>query len=106
MSFVHRYKISVNNLPTEKNLHDFLEAKLNAGMKSSTVLPYYYHLKLVCKELYKVNLDKCPLLATIVDRIKASDEYTFSDNDDNWMEEAADSGTPTSESSVGKFNFG
>ena len=74
-------------------------------MKSSTVLPYYYHLKLVCKELYKVNLDKFPLLATIVDRIKSSNEDTFSDNDDNWMEEAADSGTP-SDSSVGKFNFG
>ena len=105
LQFIQQYKISVGKTPSEADVYNFLEAKFAAGQVSSTVSTTYSHLNLACQELYKVGLDKLPSLCRLLDLLKSPDADEFSDNDDKWMEEAANSGTPTSESSVGKFNL-
>ena len=57
-AFVQHYRISMEKLPTEQDLCEFLKAKLEAGIERSTVRVAYSHLTFACLKLYQKKLPK------------------------------------------------
>ena len=57
-AFVQHYRISMEKLPTEQDLCEFLKAKLEAGIERSTVRVAYSHLTFARLKLYQKKLPK------------------------------------------------
>ena len=66
MSYIKQYNISNEKRPSEKDICEFLKAKLDAGIESSTVRVAYSHLTFACLQLYNEELPKFSYLMNLM----------------------------------------